>query len=70
MRPFGSGFAVLRDPRYRRFLFGAVASSVGLWSFQTVLVWAILERTGSAEAVSLLTICVELAAAEVGPDGR
>ena len=60
MRPFASGFGVLRDRRYRRFLAAAVSYSIGLWSFQTVIVWTILEQTNSAEAVSLLTISVAL----------
>jgi MFS family permease len=37
-----------------------MAYSIGLWSFQTVLVWAVLERTGSAAAVSILTIAITL----------
>lgn len=50
----------MRDPRYHRFLLGAISYSVALWSFQTVMVWATLERTGSAAAISLLTICITL----------
>lgn len=60
MRAFGGGFGVLRDPRYRRFLAGAMFYSAALWSFQTVMVWTTLERTGSAAAVSLLTVCITL----------
>ena len=60
MRAFGGGFGVLRDPRYRRFLAGAMSYSMALWSFQTVMVWTTLERTGSAAAVSLLTVCITL----------
>jgi len=60
VRAFGGGFGVLRDPRYRRFLGGAISYSMALWSFQTVMVWATLQREGSAAAVSLLTICITL----------
>jgi MFS family permease len=59
-RWFGAGFGVLADARYRRFLAGAISYSIALWSFQTVMVWATLQRTGSAAAVSLLTICITL----------
>lgn len=60
VRPFGSGFGVLRDTRYRRYLAGAISYSVALWGFQTVMVLATLEKTGSAAAVSLLTVCITL----------
>jgi MFS family permease len=60
VRAFGGGFGVLRDRRYRRFLFGAISYGVALWSFQTVMVLATLERTSSAAAISLLTICITL----------
>ena len=59
-RDFGRGFGVLRDPRYRRFLSGTILYGVALWTFQTVMVLATLEHTGSATAVSILTICVTL----------
>ncbi|MBM4408299.1 MAG: MFS transporter [Chloroflexi bacterium] len=51
-------YAVLRLPLYRRFLAAAISYSVGMWTFQTVLVWVVLEQTGSAGAVSLLLICL------------
>ena len=49
-------YAVLRLPTYRRYLAAAIAYSVGMWTFQTVLIWVVLEETGSASAVSLLLI--------------
>jgi MFS family permease len=60
VRPLGSSYVVLGDPRYRRFLAGAISYSIGLWSFQTVIVWSVLEQTGSAAAVSILTIAITL----------
>jgi len=49
-------YAVLRLATYRRYLAAAISYSVGMWTFQTVLIWVVLEETGSASAVSLLLI--------------
>ena len=51
-----SSYAVLRIPTYRRFLAAAISQSVAMWTFQTVLIWVILEQTGSGGSVSLLLI--------------
>jgi MFS family permease len=54
-------YAVLRLATYRRYLAAAISYSVGMWTFQTVLIWVVLEQTGSASAVSLLLICLTVA---------
>lgn len=54
-------YAVLRLPLYRRYLASAISYSVGMWTFQTVLIWIVLEQTGSAASVSALLICLTVA---------
>jgi MFS family permease len=54
-------YAVLRLPLYRRYLAAAISYSVGMWTFQTVLIWIVLEQTDSAASVSLLLICLTVA---------
>ena len=54
-------FAVLRLPTYRRFLAAAICQSVAMWTFQTVLIWVILEQTGAGSSVSLLLISLTVA---------
>jgi MFS family permease len=54
-------YAVLRLPLYRRYLAAAISYSVGMWTFQTVLVWIVLQQTNSAASVSLLLICLTIA---------
>lgn len=54
-------YAVLRLATYRRYLAAAISYSVGMWTFQTVLIWIVLEQTGSAGSVSLLLICLTAA---------
>ena len=46
--------AVLRTPAFQLFLISAIATTTGLWFFETSLYWVALTRTGSATATGLV----------------
>jgi MFS family permease len=46
--------AVLRTPAFQLFLLSTIATTTGLWFFETSLYWVALTRTGSAIATGLV----------------
>jgi MFS family permease len=46
--------AVLRTPAFQLFLLSTIATTTGLWFFETSLYWIALTRTGSATATGLV----------------
>lgn len=46
--------AVLRAPAFQRYLFAGIATTSGLWLFETGLFWVALVKTGSATSVGLI----------------
>jgi MFS family permease len=52
--PVTSSMAVLRTPAFQLFLLATIATTTGLWFFETSLYWVALTRTGSATATGLV----------------
>jgi MFS family permease len=52
--PVATSMEVLRTPAFQLFLLSTIATTTGLWFFETSLYWVALTRTGSATATGLV----------------
>ncbi|HEX2647300.1 MAG TPA: MFS transporter, partial [Candidatus Dormibacteraeota bacterium] len=52
--PVATSLEVLRTPAFQLFLLSTIATTTGLWFFETSLYWVALTRTGSATATGLV----------------
>ena len=52
--PVATSLEVLRTPEFQLFLLSTIATTTGLWLFESSLYWVALTRTGSATATGLV----------------
>ena len=60
MRRTATDLEPFRVPAYRRYLLAATITSISLWTYTTSLSWTVLEDTGSAAIVALISMLMTL----------
>ena len=69
MRTLGRGFTALRHRNYKLFFWGQLISLIGTWMQTTAQLWLVLELTGSASALGIVTALQALPVLVIGMVG-